>query len=1037
MDSIEACQECRAPLHAGARFCATCGHEIGPKSRDTERRQLTLLFCDMVGSTSLSERLDPEELRDLLTSYQRVCRDAIRRYEGHTSQFLGDGVMSYFGYPVAHEDDAVRAVHASLRILDGIKLVNQGIGKRLGVEIHVRAGLHTGIAVVGEIGPGGAHDRLAVGEAVNLAARIQSFAEMDTIVVSASTARLIRGHFELRPLDVHILKGFTRPVDLFQVIRPTEARTTLEASALGGLTPHLGRDIESAQLAAIWREVRVGAGRFVAVRGEAGIGKSRIVHQFRKTALAEPVRVLECFCSPLTQATALAPVVALLERVVQERAQSYTPLLGKLQALQNLLGEHLRLGADAVPLLATLLSIPGADASPIDDLSPIRRRARTLEILREWLASSAERTPIALLVEDVHWADPSTLDLLSILAQDLSGGRTLVCVTCRPEFPISWSQPHVRVIELNRLTGDQVEAMVTHVAGGRPLPPLVVKQIAERSEGVPLFVEEVTKSVLESDALRMEANRYELARSFDENPVPSTVHASLLARFDRLGETRAVAQLGATIGREFTYSLIRALAGLNDDQLRDHLDRLCRSELAFAHGEPPDSTYTFKHALIQDAIYGTLLKKERLRVHETVFSKLNAEFPELIEARPEMAAYHAENAGLRDLAVPLLKEAGFRAFARTAVAESVKHLGRAIDLVDALEEPARTDMEIELQSVIGPAYMATVGWIAPEVERSSARLRSLAVARGDGAKLFQATWGLWSVHFLRGELDRALAASQAVLDMALATPDPMLQLAGYDIVGYTQLYRGEYVEALKHAEAGLALFDMERELKLAHLFQISASVGMWNYGALAHWMLGFPERAAEWLLRAKALAENLSHPPSLAYGHCAQFRVLRWMDDIEKIRTNAAAARSLAAAEGFALWVPMADIYLAWSDLRQGGDAGAACDRIESAIAAMRGNSLFAVEDGTLFAEALLLANRPEEVFKVATNILAIIAEGGQHHCEPELFRLQGEAAGRLGQRDRAKAFFQAGVDRAREMGATWLEQRSAAALTSLLETSV
>jgi tetratricopeptide (TPR) repeat protein len=539
--------------------------------------------------------------------------------------------------------------------------------------------------------------------------------------------------------------------------------------------------------------------------------------------------------------------------------------------------------------------------------------------------------------------------------------------------------------------------------------------------------------VLESDALRMEANRYELSRTFDENPVPSTVHASLLARFDRLGESRAVAQLGAAIGREFSYPLIRSIAGMPDEQLREHLDRLCRSELAFSHGEPPEATYTFKHALIQDAIYGTLLKKDRLRVHETVFSKLHAEFPEIIRARPEMTAHHAESAGLRDLAVPLLKEAGLRAFARTAVAEAVKHLGRAIELVDALEEPARTDTEIELQSVIGPAYMATMGWTAPEVERSSARLRDLAVARGDGAKLFQAIWGLWSVHFLRGELDQALAASQQVLQMALATPDPMLQLAGHDIVGYTQLYRGEYVDALQHAEQGLALFDLEREKTLARLFQISASVGMWNYGALAQWMLGFPEKAREWLQRARTLAEDLGHPPSLAYGHCAQFRVLRWMDEVDQVREHALAARSLAAAEGFALWVPMADIYLAWSDARRGGDSARACDRIGAAISSMKGNFLFAVEDGTLHAETLLLAGRPEAVFAVAADVLAIIAEGGQHHCEPELFRLQGEAAASLGQRDRAEALFRKGVERAREMGARALELRSAAALTRLL----
>lgn len=1016
--ATEPCRSCRAPVTPQSRFCSACGQELAARSLDTERRQLSLLFCDMVGSTSLSERLDPEDLRDLLASYQRVCRDAIARYEGHTSQFLGDGVMSYFGYPVAHEDDAVRAVRAALRILDGIKLVNEGIGRRLGVEIHARAGVHTGIAVVGEIGPGGAHDRLAVGEAVNLAARIQSFAEMDTVIVSGVTGKLIRGHFELQPLDVHILKGFTRPVDLFRVVRPTDARTRFEASALDGLTPHVGREKESAELAALWREVRMGADRVVLVRGEAGIGKSRMLHQFRST-LGESRRVLECFCSPLTQATALAPVLAMLDSAVAERAQRHTPPLSKLEALRSLLGEHQRLGHEALPLIGSLLSLPGADESALDDLSPVRRRARTLEVLRAWLASTAERAPVAFLVEDAHWADPSSLELLDMLVRDNPGGRTLLCITCRPEFEVRWTNPHVHVLELRRLDGDSVEAVVTHVAGRRHLPAPVVRQIAERSEGVPLFVEEVTKAVLESD----------------ENSVPSTVHASLLARFDRLGESRAIAQLGAAIGREFAYPLIRAICGLSEDRLREHLDRICRSELAFVRGEPPDATYTFKHALIQDAIYGTLLKKDRQRVHETVFSKLRSEFPELIQARPEMAAYHAESAGLRDLAVPLLQDAGMRAFSRTAVAEAVKHLSRAIELVDALDEPMRTDTEIQLQSVMGPAYMATIGWTAPEVERSSARLRDLAIARGDGTKLFQATWGLWSVHFLRGEMDSAIAASQQVLQMALATADPMLQAAGHGICGYTRLYRGEYEEALRHAESGLDLFDLEQEKKLTHLFQLSPSLPMWNYSALAQWMLGFPQKAEELLERGRALAADLRHPPSLAYSLCAQFRVLRWLNDTERIRTNAVEARAISAAEGFALWVPMADIYIAWADAhREGADVANACDRIAAGIAAMSdGNGLFAVEDGTLHAEALLRCGKPEAAFRVAADLLLTVERGGHRHCEPELFRLQGEASAALGERDQAETLIRRGVERARQMGAPGLERRSSDSLARLL----
>ncbi len=999
----------------------------------TERRQLTFLFCDMVGSTALSERLDPEDLRDLLTSYQRVCRESIGRYEGHISQFLGDGVMSYFGYPIAHEDDAVRAISAALRILEGIKFANEGIGRRLQAEIHVRVGLHTGVVVVGDVGPGGAHDKLAVGEPVNLAKRIEEFAQVDTVLVSASTAKLVHGHFELQSLDEQMLKGFTRPVEIFRVLRPTGARTKFEAAARGRLTPHVGREKESAELASAWKEVQNGADRVVVVRGEAGIGKSRIVHQFRHAAIEEGALVLECFCSPLTQATALSPIIEMLNGRVAERAQEKTTPQAKLEALGSMLGEHSRFGKDALPLMATLLSIPGADEGPLQELSPVRRRARTLEIMRAWMASSAERVPLVLLVEDAHWTDPSTLDLLDLLVRQPPGGRTLLCVTGRPEFLVRWSQPHVRTIELPRLSAIEAEAMVTHVAGGRPLPPLVARRIAERSEGVPLFLEEVTKAVLESGALRLDANRYELARAFDEQVLPPTVHGSLVARFDRLGDSRGVAQLGAAIGREFTYPLIRAVAGMTDDALREHLDRLSRSELAFVHGDPPNSVYTFKHALIQDAIYATLLKSERARVHERIFRALQEKFPEVVAARPEMAAYHAENAGQREAAVPLLKEAGMRAFGRTAMVEAVKHLSHAIELVDALPEPDRSTAEIDLQAIMGPTYMATIGWAAPEVELSCERLRDLATLRGDGAKLYQAMWGLWTVHFLRGQYDPALDVAQQVLAMAVQTGDPMLLVTGHHAVGYTHLRRGEYADAIRHADEGLALFDLDREKQLVAIFQLSSSCAIWWFRAQSQLAVGQMGKAFESLGRAQALVDELRHAPSRAYLLSQQCLSLA-VEGVEQVEALARTMRALSMAEGFALWVPYADIFLAWANARRGGDAAAAAEKMRTATALIhQGRShIQDVEFAGMLAETLLLASRPQEVFREAEAVLAEASVGKQRHLESELFRVQGEAAKAMGDVSRAVSFYRRGIESARAIGGRLLELRSRLALARL-----
>ena len=1031
MDSSELCRDCRAPVQSGARFCAACGQAVDSGPLESERRHLTLLFCDVADSTALSERLDPEDLHDLLTSYQRVCQNAIRRYQGHISQFLGDGVMSYFGYPSAHEDDAVLATRAALRIVEDVKVVNQGIGKRLHAEIHVRVGLHTGIALVGEVGQGGRRDRLAVGETVNLAARIQGFANLDTVLVSASTARLIDGYFELQSLDSQILKGFTRPIKLFRVVRPTGARTKFEATARGRLTPHIGREKESEALAAAWKEVQEGADRVVVVRGEAGIGKSRIVHHFRHTMLAEGTGVLECFCSPLTQATAFAPVIEMLDGRVVDRAQGQTTPQAKLAGLASLLAEHSRFGADVLPLMAALLSIPCADETPIQQLSPVRRRARTLEILREWMAWSAERLPLALLIEDIHWADPSTLDFLDLVVQQNPGGRTLLCVTGRPEFVVRWSQNHVRTIELTRLNADEVETMVTHVAGGHALPALVARRIAERSEGVPLFVEEVTKTVLESGVLRFEANRYELAGPLDERYFPSTIQGSLVARFDRLGDSRGIAQLGAAIGREFTYPLIRSVSGLNDDELRRKLDHLSRSELVFVHGELPNAVYIFKHALIQDALYSTLLKSERARVHDRIYTTLQQKFPEVVAARPEMAAYHAENAGRQEAAIPLLRDAGISALERAAVVEAVKHLAHGIDLVDVLEEPARTTMEIELQAAIGPAYMATVGWAAPEVERASLRLRDLSAAKGDGPRIFQAMWGLWTVDFLRGRLGPALEVARQVLTMSQAVSDPLFRGGGHQAVGYTHFYRGEYEEALYHAEQGLALFDLERERKLASIFQLSLSSAMRCFQTKVLQVLGRKAEAAESFRQWEQLLDDLRHAPSRAYALTMQCYFFHAQDDFDKVHQLATEAHAVSVSEGFALWLPITDTFLAWAEARQGRNASEAVERIRIAKEQIDRSlaHLTDVELTATLAETLLLAKRPQEVFQIVRPALETAKHGMLGHYVPELFRLQGEAAKAMGDWKRAVALYRAAIESASQMGAKELERRAVVAL--------
>lgn len=1027
----ERCASCSAPLHGGSRFCAHCGQPVEAGSADGERRPLTVLFCDLENSTGLAARLDPEDLHDLYTSYGRVCQDAIHSYQGYVAQFLGDGVLCYFGYPVAHEDDPVRAVRSALRIIEELRFVNQGIGKRLQAELRVRVGIHTGRTRVGGVSASGSHDRLAVGETVNLAARTQALAESDTILLTGSTAKLVEGYFELQKQRPQIFRGLTRSVELFRVIEPTGARTKFEAAARGRLTPFVGRERESAELERVWRAVRDGTDSVVVIRGEAGIGKSRIMDRFRRLVLGEGAQVLECFCSPLSQGTALAPIVEALNARVLERAGANVTPDARLEALSSLLGEHSRFGPDALALIANLLSVSGADEGPIAELSPVRRRGRTLEILHAWLAGSAERVPFVLLVEDVHWADPSTLDLLDLIVRKSPGGRTLLCLTARPEFPDRWSHPQLLTLDLLRLTTVEIEKMVTSVAQGRALPLAVVRGIREQSEGVPLYVEEVTKAVLESGALQLNQGGYELIGSLEERFLPSTVEGSLVARFDRLGQSRGVAQLGAAIGREFDYPLLRAVAVMSDDDLRAHLDRLSNSELVFVRGEPPNSTYTFKHALIEKAIYETLLNAERARVHGRILRSMREKFPELLADRPETEAHHAERAGQKEAAVPLLLKAGMKALGRTAVAEAVRHLAHGIELVGVLEEPARTEIEIELQAAIGPAYMATVGWAATEAEQSSMRLRELAAAKGDGARLYQALWSLWTVDFLRGRLVPALDVARQVLKMAQAVGDPLLRVTGHHAVGYTHFYRAEYEAALQHARAGLALFDLEQEKSIATKFQFSSSCALLCYQAQTQQILGLATEANESFRSWRKLVDDLRHQPSRAYSLVQQCHFCLASGDAALVTELATEGRALSVAEGFALWVPIMDMFLAWADVRQGADGPVAAEkfRLAKELVDRSGTHITELDFSSMFAEVLLAANRPADVFAVADAALAITRPGEVRHLEPELLRLQGNAASALGDRPRAIAFYRSAIECAGRTGASLLERRAHSAL--------
>jgi class 3 adenylate cyclase len=679
-------QHASPPATPEAAQPQTAPPPAAPSTPEAERRQLTVLFCDLVGSTALSAQLDPEELREVVRAYQDTCAKVIARFEGYIAQYLGDGLLVYFGYPLAHEDDAQRAVRAGLGMIDAMGQLNTRLGqeglrpaptqsRQRGVHLAMRLGIHTGLVVVGEVGGGTRQEQLALGETPNLAARLQGIAAPNTLVISATTFQLLGGFFACQPLGTPLLKGQAQPLAVYRVLYESMARSRLEAAGSTGWTPLVGREQEIGLLVERWAQVKEGVGQVVLLSGEAGIGKSRLVQVLKEHVSTEPQAWLTpCQCSPYYQNTALYPMIDLLERVALrfEREESPQQKVGKLEGFLVQYGLPL---AEAVPLFATLLSLPlPADYAPLT-ISPEQQKQQTLHALLTILLRIAAQQPVLFVMEDLHWVDPTTLELLSLLVDQGPTTRILSLFTCRPDFSPPWTgRAHLTQVTVPRLPRRQAVEVIRQVAHGKALPPEVVEQIVAKTDGVPLFVEELTKMVLEAGLLQEWDERYELTSPLPPLAIPATLHDSLMARLDRLATVKGLAQLGATLGREFSYELLRAVSPWDEATVQRGLHQLVEAEFLYQQGLPPQTTYVFKHALIQEAAYQSLLKSTRQLYHQRIAQVLAERFPEIATTQPELLAHHYTAAELHAQAVTYWQRAGDQASKRSAYVEAISHL---------------------------------------------------------------------------------------------------------------------------------------------------------------------------------------------------------------------------------------------------------------------------------------------------------------------------------------------------------------------------
>ena len=726
---------------------ATEGPPAEPLRRGAERRQLTVLFCDLVDSTPLSTRLDPEDMSEVVREYQTCCTRLIERFDGYVAKYMGDGLLAYFGYPQAHENDAERAVHAGLGIVDAVpQLQSRGV-----TRLQVRIGIATGLVVVGElIGTGTSQERTVVGETPALAQRLQALATPGSVVVADGTRRLLGDLFEVGALGPQMLKGFDEMAQAFRVKGVGKAESRFEALHPGSLTPLVGRDQELALLLDRWERALDGEGQVVLLSGEPGIGKSRTIEALCERLRDRPHRRLRYFCSPYHQTSALFPVVQRLERAAGfAQADTSEQELAKLEALLALSTSNV---TSVVPLFADLLSVSVGDRYAPLDLNPWQQKEKTLEALANQLPGLAAVQPLLLIWEDAHWADPTSLELLDLVVDRVQSIPVLAIITFRPEFVARWTRhTHVTQLALSRLSRKQVATMIENVTPDKALPREVSDQIIAKTDGVPLFVEELTKTVLESGLLKDAGNRYTIAGPPLSLAIPATLQESLLARLDRLAPAKEVAQIGAVIGREFSYELLATVAAQPTGSLRQALEDLVRSELVFGHGPPPHTSFTFKHALVQDAAYWSLLRGKRQQWHAQIARVLEGPSPTSANTPPELLAYHFTQAGLFEEAVAHWQKAGQLAITHSALLEAVVHLTNGLDALEKLPDTVeRQRRELDLQVALGSAIAGTKGHGSPEAGRVWERARQLCGALAEiRAASTRAVWTMQFLHSAR------------------------------------------------------------------------------------------------------------------------------------------------------------------------------------------------------------------------------------------------------------------------------------------------
>jgi class 3 adenylate cyclase/predicted ATPase len=967
-----------SPLEISSRLGET-------SSSPSERRHLTVLFCDIVQSTALAKLLDPEDLSQLMRSYYDRCGEAIRCFDGVIVSYIGDGIMTLFGYPRSHEDDAERAVHAALKIID----VSKTVCPRGHPPIRVRIGIASGVVVVGEDKLHAlTREKSVVGETPNLAAHLQSVAAPNSVLISQATRKLVGDVFELEEMELHNLKG--RSETAWKIIGLKASTSRFEAH-VRTLTNFVGRDQEVALLIDRWEQVNQGEGQVVLLAGEAGIGKSRIVENFRQMVSGPSQLILRYQCSPYHVDSALYPVITELERTAKMASTEASSV--RLEKIGGLLQEEGLNLDEMLPVLAALLSIATGDRYPPPDLDPQRRKERTLSVLVERIINLGAKNTVLMVVEDVHWADPTTLEFFGRLIQKLEESRILLIMTYRPEFTAPWTgHAHVTALFLNRLGRRHCRAMVKAIANRKSLPAAVMDQIIAKTDGVPLFVEELTKTLLESGLLREESDGWVLSGPLQEFAIPATLHDSLLARLERLPSVKEVAQLGAAIGREFPYNLLEAVSPMSESDLKWALDRLASAELIFVRGTPPAASYVFKHALVQDAAYETMLKSKRQQLHGHIAKVLEDRFPGIAHTQPEVLAHHYTEAALPKIAITWWGKAGELAIRRSADTEAVRHFSRAIELLQREPESReRDESELAMRVKLSGPLIATRGYVTPELAENYANAWQLCSRLKEEKSIFPVMYGQWVIPYVRGDMAAALVNSERFLHQAERQSDTGLLMMGHRIYGSSLVWRGDAQQGSKHLQQALSLYNAAEHDRLAYVFSQHPRTAALAHLCLGLQHLGFIDQAMDAGWQAISDAKRIGHFNSIAYSLCFVSLLIMLRRDVATLRTTAGELMQIARQYRASYWALWAKPMLGWIAAQEGNIDTGIHQMHESAEALQKQNANLWVPQ-TLLLEAEILGNAKQyqHAHKLLDAAQALIEPLDQRFYEGELHRVRG-----------------------------------------------